>query len=118
CFACTDAKIEYQGEEDVKRIASGSTLLSAEDVFTFSFFPEKNLNASICVITCFKGNRRAMRFIESLELDNPSEDEVRQNIIHTGLRVSLAYASPMWWDTLSPELQAYTSELQLSNIVS
>ena len=59
-----------------------------------------------------------MRFVESLELDSPSQENIRQNIMRAALRMSLVYASQMWWDTLSPELQAQTLELQLSNIVS
>lgn len=118
CFAGTDAFIPYHSQEDAKSIASGSIILKAEDVMMFSFLPDKNLNASICVITWFRNNKRALRFLENLELDNPSEDDIRQNIIHTALSVSLIYASPMWWDTLSPKLQAHTSELQLSNIIS
>ncbi len=118
CFAGTDAVISYHGEVDARSIAIGSNILSPEDVMTFSFFPDKNLNASICVVTWFRGNKRALGFIENLELGNPSEDDVRQNIIHTALRVSLVYVSPMWWNTLSPELQAHTSELQMSHITS
>jgi hypothetical protein len=118
CFACTDAIIPYHGDEDAKSIRSGTIILMPDDVMTFSFFPDKNLNANLCVVTWFRESKRASGFIESLELGNPSDDDVRQNIIHNALRVSLVYASPMWWDTLSSELQAYTLELQLSNIIS
>lgn len=118
CFACTDAVISYHGIEDARNIANGSTTLMPDDVMTFSFFPDKNLNASICVVTWCRGNERASSFLENLDLDSSSEDDIRQNIIHTALRVALVYASPMWWNTLSPELQAHTSELQMSHITS
>ena len=118
CFAGTDAAISYHGIEDARSIANGSNILSPEDVMTFSFFPDKNLNANICVVTWFRGNKRATSFLDNLELDSSSEDDIRQNIIHTALRVALVYASPAWWNTLSPELQAHTSELQMSHITS
>ena len=38
CFAGTDAVIPYRSEEDARSIASGSNILSPEDVMTFSFF--------------------------------------------------------------------------------
>lgn len=118
CFAGTDAVISYHGIEDARSIANGSNILMPEDVMTFSFFPDKNLNASICVVTWFRDNKRASSFLDNLELDSSSEDDIRQNIIHTALRVALVYASPLWWNSLSPELQAHTCELQISHITS
>jgi hypothetical protein len=118
CFACTAAIIPYYGNEDVVNIASGNTILTLEDVIMFTFFPEKNLNASICVITWFKDNLRGERFRESLKLGNPSETEVRNSIITNALGMSLVYASQAWWDSLTLEQQDTISELQLDKIKS
>jgi hypothetical protein len=118
CFACTDAFIPYHGEEDVINIASGTTIPTLEDVITFTFFPERSLNASICIITWFRDNIRGERFRENLELGNPSEAKVRDKIITKALGMSLVYASQAWWDSLSPEQQKDIWELQLSEIKS
>ena len=65
CIACTDAIIPYAGDEDARHIASGNTTTTPEDVVTFTFFPEKRLNASICVITWFRDNMRGEEFKDS-----------------------------------------------------
>jgi hypothetical protein len=116
CFACANAHVSFHGKEDAKAIADGSVTLTPEDVMTYTLFPEKNLQASICVVTWFRDNSRSIKFLETLELDNPSEAIIRENILHNALRMSLVYASQAWWNTITPEQQEYVSELQLSNI--
>jgi len=116
CFACTDATIYYSNEADVRAIADGRVILTPEDVMTFTLFPEKNLQASICVVTWFRGNNRSMKFVETLELAHPSETIIRENILRNALRMSLVYASQAWWDDLTPEQQKDVLALHLSNI--
>ena len=89
-----------------------------EDVITFTFFPERSLNASICIITWFRDNIRGERFRENLELGNPSEAKVINKIITQALKMSLVYASQAWWDSLIPEQQNDIWELRLSEIKS
>lgn len=117
CFACTDANIMYAGEQDALSIAGGKSVLTPEDVVTFTFFPEKGSDVYLCVITWFKDNIRGERFIVGLQLDQP-EFTVRNNIIYNALKMSLVYASHAWWDSLSPEDQATISRLQMSKITS
>ena len=117
CFACTDANIMYAGEQDAIDIASGNSVLTPENVVTFTFFPEKGTDAYICVITWFKDNIRGERFIAGLQLDKP-EAVVRNNIINNALQMSLVYASHAWWNSLSPKNQAIISRLQMSKITS
>lgn len=118
CLACTDATIPYHGEEDTKNVMSGSSFHKAEDFVTFSFFPEKKLNATICVITWFKGSQQGLKFIEDLRLEQLSEDDIQNRLMITALKMSLVYISPDWWDTLSAEQQGGISKLRLSNVRS
>jgi hypothetical protein len=115
-LACTDTTMPYEGEEDAKNIANGNISLIAEDIMTFSLFPEKKLNASVCVITWFRGNSRITEFIENFGFGSLPDEAIADNIIHNALRLSLVYASPAWWDTLPPEQQEYVWESQVSKI--
>lgn len=94
----------------------GSSVHKPEDVVTFSFFPEKKPNTTICVITWFKGSLRGSKFIENLGLKQLSEEDIRNKLMITALKMSLVYISPNWWDTLSPEQQEGISKLRLSNV--
>ncbi len=106
------------GAVPVINIASGNTIPTLEDVITFTFFPERSLNASICIITWFKDNIRGGRFRENLDLGNPSEAKVINKIVTKALGMSLVYASQSWWDGLTPEQQNDMWELRLSEIKS
>jgi L-rhamnose mutarotase len=114
CIACTDAIIPYAGDEDARRIASGNTTTTPEDVVTFTFFPEKRLNASICVITWFRDNMRGEEFKESFNRNVVSEVDLRNNIITNALRMSLVYTSQAWWDALTPEQRNNMFALRMS----
>ncbi len=116
CFACTDATIPFDGEEDAINIASGKTILTPEDYITFTFYPEEKLNASICIITWFKDNQRGEGFVEDLKLGNPSEELVRNIIVTRALSMSLVYTSQKFWHSLSPEEKDYLVRLQMRRI--
>lgn len=113
---CTDATIPYGGKEDAKNIANGSITLTPEDVMTFSLFPERKRNASICVITWFRNNSKGRRIINDLGWETLPEKDVINEIIDTALGMALVYVSPAWWHSLTPEQQDHIWELRLSNI--
>lgn len=118
CIAATGAFIPYTGDEDARSIATGNTTTSPEDVVTFSFFPDKRLKASICIITWFRDNNRGEEFKEGFNPDNYSEADIRHHIIGNALRMPLVYTSQAWWDALSPEQRHTTSALRLSELQS
>jgi hypothetical protein len=118
CIAATGAFIPYAGDEDARSMASGNTAASPEDVVTFSFFPDKRLKASICVVTWFRDNQRGEDFKESFNPDHYSEADIRHHIIDNALRMPLVYTSQVWWDALTPEQKQNTSALRLSELQS
>jgi hypothetical protein len=103
CIACVDAIIPYEGTEDASSIANGKTILAPEDYVTFTLYPDRKLQASVCVITWFKGNVRGEKFIDDLNPDRSSQDAVFNRIFDYALSMSLVYTSQKFWDYLSPE---------------
>src|SRR5260370_42369811 len=74
-------------------------------VITFSLFPERKRNASICVTTWFRNNSRGMRVINDLEWETLPEKDIIDDIIFKALGMALVYVSPAWWYSLTPEQQ-------------
>ncbi len=113
CIACSDAFIPTDEGED-RRILKGSLSLTAEDVLTFSFFPERDPNKSMCVITWFRDSQRAAQFRESYELDQLSKDELPEMLVTLAFTYNI-FVSLTWWETLSQEAKQKSKELQLAH---
>lgn len=114
CIACTDAFVPYHGIEDANNIASGKTTFVPEDYVTFTFYPDETLYASVCVITWFKDNKRGEAFINDLDPDKSSQDEVFNRIFNYALSMSLVYTSQQFWDYLGPEYKEAYVKLRMS----
>lgn len=116
CIACTDAIAPYDGAEDASDISNGKTILTPEDYITFTLYPDRNLQTSVCIITCFKGNKRGEEFIEDLNPDNSSEDDVFNRLFHYALSMSLVYTSQEFWNYLRPEGKEAYMKLRMSRV--
>lgn len=116
CIACADAIVPYDGAEDASNIASGKTILTPEDYITFTLYPDRNLQASVCIITWFRGNERGDKFIDDLDPDKSSEDAVFNRIFNYALSMSLVYTSQKFWDYLSPEYKEAYVKLRMSRV--
>jgi len=113
CVACTDAVICYTGVQDIINIANGNVVFSPEDVMTITFYPDKKPNTSICIVTWFEGSERSTQFIRMLDLGNPLEGVVINNIMYAALSMRLIYMSSAWWDTLTDEQKNAIYDLQV-----
>lgn len=107
CIACADAFVPYNGMDDADEIASGKTLFTPEDYVTFTLYPDAKLHASVCIVTCFKNNKRGEDFIDDLNPDNSSHDDAFDIIFRYALSMSLVYTSQKFWDFLDSEFPDY-----------
>ncbi len=110
CIACTDAFVPYNGMEDAGQVASGKILFVPEDYVTFTLYPDAKLRASVCIVTCFKNNKRGEDFIGDLNPDDSSHDDVFDIIFRYALSMSLVYTSQIFWDFLDSEYPDYKEE--------
>ncbi|HEU5375817.1 MAG TPA: hypothetical protein VFV38_10290 [Ktedonobacteraceae bacterium] len=116
CIACADAFVPYKGAADASAIASGQTVVTPEDYVTFTLYPDKDLGASVCIVTCFKGNERGEQFIDDLDPGNSSDDAAFNRIFNYALSMSLVYTSQAFWDFLSPEYKEEYVRLRMSRV--
>jgi hypothetical protein len=113
CIACTDAFIPTDEDEHI-RMFKGTLSFTAEDVLTFTFFPERDPNKSTCVITWFRGSQRATHFREFHELDQLSGQELLDMLLTNAFTYNI-FISPTWWKSLSQAEKQQAKELQLAN---
>ena len=118
CIACTDAFIPYISGNEAMHTANGTISPKAEDIVTFSFFPDLHADKSFCVLSWFQDSQQVSGFIGGYHLDQLAEDDLMQTLFYAATERSLVYVSPIWWRSLSPELQAQFSKTQIANALA
>jgi hypothetical protein len=117
-IACTEAFIPYIDGNEAAHTANGIISPKAEDVIAFSFFPDIHSDKSFCVLSWFRDSQRVSEFIDSYHLDQLAKDDLVQMLYVAAIQRSLVYVSPIWWRSLSPELQGQFSRAQIANALA
>lgn len=113
CIAATYALIPIADENDALTIVNGTQLLTAEDVVSFSLLPYLRQNNSLCVISWFKGSRRAEQFMAVTGIPELSPKEQENFSLHYAFESPTLYVSPVWWRTLSEEQREKYRQIHL-----
>lgn len=118
CIACTDAYIPYIDNNEGLYTAKGTLSPKAEDIVTFSIFPDSHPDKSFCVLTWFRSSQRVSKFIEYQHLNQLSNDEIINKLFFAATRSSLVYVSPTWWNAQSIEARAQFSNEQIADALA
>jgi hypothetical protein len=113
CLAATYALIPIADENDAQAIVNGTQVLTAEDVVSFSLLPFPRQKNSLCVISWFKGSRRAEQFKAVTGLSELSPKERENFSLHYAFESPTLYLSPVWWRSLSEELRERYRQIHL-----
>lgn len=113
CIAATYTLIPVADDADAQAIVNGTRPLTAEDVVSFSFLPYPPANKSLCVISWFKGRRRAEQFMTLSRIPELSPKEQQNLFLFFAFESPTLYISPVWWRTLSEERREEYRQIHL-----
>jgi hypothetical protein len=110
CIASTAAYIPIIENQDTD-ILNGTLSFTAQDVLTFSLFPDNTQMKSYCVLSRFKGSQRAD--YSRVAFRQLSKSDLQDVLFATAFRQGNVCIAPAWWNSLKREDKQQLKEIHL-----
>jgi len=110
CIASTAAYIPIIENQDTD-ILNGTLSFTAQDVLTFSLFPDNTQMKSYCVLSRFKGSQRAD--YSRVAFRQLSRSDLQDVLFATAFRQGNVCIAPAWWNSLKREDKQQLKEIHL-----